>query len=615
MPKNPMTARTLSALTLGALMLSSLACGGSQPSNPLPSPTPTPSPSPTPTPTACTQLSEQVCATRADCAPQYVTEACDGPGCGRVYVGCLDRDPCEGLNEPSCLADSRCEALFRVPGCDRACVPGDPICGGCGQPQYAGCQTKTTPDCPPVCAIFCPYGNRVDENLCPTCECNPPPSGCEALDEATCGATPGCRVERDDEPCVCAACEAGAACPPCECAGGFRAPPAHDGGTTDPSPDGGVTDGGDMDGGAAPTFRCVAVDACGGLDERTCVSTPGCQPVFSGASGGASAPCRCPPDAETCACDAARPAPAYQGCVSAPVDPCQRLSEAECSLDADSCEPRYMTACPSPPPPSGGAGGAQLPPECTTTYAGCFSTGAPSCTSDAECPNAYCDFAEICDRSGKCTVSGTCRAASCDEGPASCDALPPVCPVGQTAAVRGGCWRCVDARTCQDPSSACFADDACLNGYCHRVDGPDGAPGQRPPPGECVFPTCGDGSTLGCRRAMPICPPGQTAEIVNGCYGDCVDARTCTTVGHETPCTTDAECPNGYCGVSSGDSGGSAGSGGASRPAPPPMVCTYPTCAGDGGPVSCLIQLSCPPGQAPAPRDGCFECVDARSCG
>ncbi|HEY0714009.1 MAG TPA: hypothetical protein VGF45_15115 [Polyangia bacterium] len=39
----------------------------------------------------------------------------------------------------------------------------------------------TTPDlpprdtvgCPPVCAIFCPYGNVLDERGCPTCTCNP----------------------------------------------------------------------------------------------------------------------------------------------------------------------------------------------------------------------------------------------------------------------------------------------------------------------------------------------------------------------------------------------------------------------------------------------------------
>jgi len=33
--------------------------------------------------------------------------------------------------------------------------------------------TKTVPGhCPPVCAIFCPYGNVPDENGCPTCRCS-----------------------------------------------------------------------------------------------------------------------------------------------------------------------------------------------------------------------------------------------------------------------------------------------------------------------------------------------------------------------------------------------------------------------------------------------------------
>lgn len=32
---------------------------------------------------------------------------------------------------------------------------------------------RDTAACPPVCAIFCPYGNVLDERGCPTCTCNP----------------------------------------------------------------------------------------------------------------------------------------------------------------------------------------------------------------------------------------------------------------------------------------------------------------------------------------------------------------------------------------------------------------------------------------------------------
>jgi hypothetical protein len=638
-------ARTLSLLMLGALTLTNFACGGSQPSNPLPTPTPSPSPTPSPTPSpspvVCTQLSEQACAATADCAPQYVTETCacapcEGPACEpctceptRVYVGCLDRDPCEGLNQPSCLADSRCEAIFRVPGCDRECPPGDPTCLGCGQPQYAGCQSKTTPECPATCDIFCPYGHQYDEDGCELCACNPPPpNGCEALDEPTCAATPGCRVERGGEPCACPACIPGGECPPCECPGELRAPPPADGGATDPAPDGGVSDGGDVDAGPGPSFRCVAIDACGGLDERTCNGTPGCMPVYSASTGGGSsggggaAPCECPtPDGCNCTGDALPPRrpSGYAGCVAAPSDPCSKLSENECLLDHDLCEPRYVTACPIPPP-AGEDAGAPIPPECTTTYAGCFSTGTPgACTSDAECPNAYCELTELCDRTGTCTVTGQCRTPNCDDGPAVCDALPPACPVGQTAAARNRCWTCVDARTCLEPSGVdCMDDTACPNGFCAfstdaRPGPTDPVPPPPPPGGQCVFPTCGDGSQLMCRRAMPICPAGQTPEIVNGCYGDCVDARTCSTNGPEDRCVSDADCMNGYCGLAgSGTSPG--GGGGAAPPVPAPMACIYPTCPGDGGSVICLLAPVCPVGQAPAPLAGCWTCVDARTC-
>src|SRR6201999_1085127 len=46
-----------------------------------------------------------------------------------------------------------------------------------------------------------------------------------------------------------------------------------------------------------------------------------------------------------------------------------------------------------------------------------------------------------------------------------------------------------------------------------------------PPPNRCVV--CGDGSELLCRRAEPLCPEGQVPEIINSCYGACVDRHTC----------------------------------------------------------------------------------------
>jgi hypothetical protein len=53
--------------------------------------------------------------------------------------------------------------------------------------------------CPPVCDIFCPYGNKVDANGCALCACNEPPSCSTYGDIMSCSAdmrctwlTPGC---------------------------------------------------------------------------------------------------------------------------------------------------------------------------------------------------------------------------------------------------------------------------------------------------------------------------------------------------------------------------------------------------------------------------------------
>jgi hypothetical protein len=46
-------------------------------------------------------------------------------------------------------------------------------------------------------------------------------------------------------------------------------------------------------------------------------------------------------------------------------------------------------------------------------------------------------------------------------------------------------------------------------------------------------PTCGDGTQLLCRRAALPCPEGEVREIVDSCYGRCVDRASCEPISCE----------------------------------------------------------------------------------
>lgn len=45
-----------------------------------------------------------------------------------------------------------------------------------------------------------------------------------------------------------------------------------------------------------------------------------------------------------------------------------------------------------------------------------------------------------------------------------------------------------------------------------------------------------DRRNVACRRAEPICPEGQVAEIIDQCFGECVPIDQCV-------CTEAADCP------------------------------------------------------------------------
>lgn len=456
----------------------------------------TPSPSPTPSPTACTDKDEAQCTADASCTAVYVESGCACPLCEpgslcppcecapptRTFVGCQDRDPCEGLDPVACEANPACDFLYSASDAAfRPCEPG--VGDGCVPPPLGACVPHQ--ECPAVCEIACEFGNVVDPNGCPTCACNPPPDRCSGLDELQCTQTPGCSPIYGGSGCACPLCVPGAECPPCDCAEDRIAPPDYQG--------------------------CIQTDPCAGLSEAQCSTTPGCAPIYSGGPRKAEPG----PDSGSGSGDAAPPAPNdYAGCISVPVTgPCENLDERQCSVTPGCYAVYESSGCAAPAPPCdsndpscrGGDGEVCIP---ETRFAGCFPAVPPPapCTSSADCREG-----EVCEF----PLSGGGSGAACPE--IECGRPQPL---GQ----------CVPAQP--TPTELCNTDADCYNGYCDISEGgeaPDQDPSTQPVPvfrGVCVHPNCDDGSVTTCLAQKPICEPGQVAASVNGCFS-CVDARTC----------------------------------------------------------------------------------------
>lgn len=455
-------------------------------------------------------------------------------------------DDCAQLGEEACLADPRCEPIYQGVACLRAppaedpCDPTVPGCGGVPLPpcereiEFAGCQERPN-TCGPVCEIYCPYGNVLDENGCATCACNPPPTGCDGLDEYQCIQHPDCRpIYGDGTDCLCAPCAPGEDCA-CRCGGGTG------GGAQRPEPPPGEYLGCEYD---QPT-------QCQGLDELACINTSGCRPVYD-AGGPGDGLCYCPPcDPDSnepcpgCDCEPVPPPPTFAYCEDDRTQGCYGLDERSCHVEPG-CEARYSTVyvCDGGAGPDDGQGDADAGAPCDpntgcderrpvpcyeeVVFDGCYPvTTGGECQSDADCANGYCARRGYCDASG-CVEFGYCEYPSCDDGSeVYCLIFPPTCAPGQTLAIRNGCYECVDARTCGGVTPGeCRSDAECPNGYCEHYASCAGLNCPPPPPSQCVYPSCGDQSQVVCDMVPPICPAGQTAAVRNGCY-ECVDARTC----------------------------------------------------------------------------------------
>lgn len=156
---------------------------------------------------------------------------------------------------------------------------------------------------------------------------------------------------------------------------------------------------------------------------------------------------------------------------------------------------------------------------CTASERACGARLGNTCADDEFCsfaPEAICGFA---DGTGVCEP----RPEFCTEE------WNPVCGCnGQTfgnACTANAAGVSVQASGECPPVSECQSDEECTFGYCDIgvTCAAIGCP--PPPPNRCTV--CGDGTGLLCRRAVPACPDGLVPEIVNNCFGACVDRYTC----------------------------------------------------------------------------------------
>jgi hypothetical protein len=89
----------------------------------------------------------------------------------------------------------------------------------------------------------------------------------------------------------------------------------------------------------------------------------------------------------------------------------------------------------------------------------------------------------------------------------------------------------------------CDPKIACVQTACMEFGGVERA---RCAAGRCILGLDCDTSTVACRRAPPICPPGQVPKVTGlgllRCYGECVDARQCAFVPSCSGCLKEDLC-------------------------------------------------------------------------
>lgn len=182
----------------------------------------------------------------------------------------------------------------------------------------------------------------------------------------------------------------------------------------------------------------------------------------------------------------------------------------------------------------------------------------------------------------------------CDDGsPLACDMEEPLCETGTVAAVRDGCWVCLDPLTCGDPI-LCDTDAECPNEMWCNPCGTSSCPGCLDCVSACSLHGCGTEPEALCDTVRPECGDGATAIVRDGCW-QCVTLDACSPVVGPR-CATDNDCPLAH-------------------------TCEGGVCADSGcitqpeDSVLCLaIRPTCEEGSVAIARGGCWQCVEIATC-
>jgi hypothetical protein len=126
-------------------------------------------------------------------------------------------------------------------------------------------------------------------------------------------------------------------------------------------------------------------------------------------------------------------------------------------------------------------------------------------------------------------------------------ALPPAPASPAGCRSDDDCQLVNDCCTCQaiprgEKPTSCDPKRSCVTAVCAQYQGVDRAHCSA---GRCVLGFECDPARVLCKRLAPICPPGEVPQIVNGCYGECVDARQCSTVASCVTCAPADACVGG----------------------------------------------------------------------